>query len=128
MCVAKVSQTTCASYPDYVPTNFPSEYFCKISNKGKMERYERMKTRRSETLIHEEAQVAVEEHAEIEVVLQQGQEADKSTDEEAGEQGEEQVDKELEEEQYHQEEAMEAGTFLVDQVDRGTQTDATTTQ
>ena len=91
-----------------------------------MERYERMKTRRSETLIHEEAQVAVEEHAEIEVVLQQGQEADKSTEEEADEQEEEQVEKELEEERYDQEEAMEAGTFLVDEVDRGMQTDGTT--
>ena len=67
----------------------------------------------------------MEEHAEIEVVLQQGQEADKSTEEEADEQEEEQVEKELEEERYDQEEAMEAGTFLVDSVDRGTQTDGT---
>ena len=88
-------------------------------------RYERMKTRRSETLIREEAQVAVEEHAEIDVVLHQGQEADKGTEEEADEQEEEQVEKELEEERYDQEEAMEAGNFLVDPVDRGTQTDGT---
>ena len=59
-----------------------------------------MKTRRSETLIREEAQVAVEEHAEIEVVLQQGQEANKCTEEEADEQEQEQVEKELEEERY----------------------------
>ena len=71
-----------------------------------MERYERMKTRRSETLIHDEAQVAVEEHAESEIVLQQGQEADKSTEEEADEQEEEQVEKELEEERYDQEEII----------------------
>ena len=36
------------------------------------------------------------------------------------------MEKELEEERYDQEETMEAGTFLVDTVHRGTQTDGTT--
>ena len=61
----------CAVHPDYIPSLFPSEYRSKeASNKGPsaMKRYERMKNRRSEAVIRQEAQAAAEQRAEFEAV------------------------------------------------------------